>query len=446
MCSEGDENSEEVVRVETEDLGPDPSDDERGAPALLPDEGPSASEEVDAAVPDQGTREALPAWLGPAAGVACLALVAAMAYAHLSVPLLVLLTAYLLLPARSEPWARRLLTVDLILGLAWLIGETQTVFSPFVIAAVVAYLGDPLIDRFEARRVPRGLAILILFLPLAGGLMLVGTWLVPSVVEEASRLATGLPAAGTTVQGWMHGLAQRIPLASGNLEWEEYLGQIAEYTGVAVQQVVSGVVSVGKGVSALANFLSYLVLTPILTFYLLKDWDDLVATVDGWVAPNDRPTVRRIAGRLDELLGAYFRGQVLICGIIGVLTWGGLSLVGVDLALLLGLLAGICNLVPVVGLIASVVPALVVALFDPEPLLALGKVLAVFGIVQILEQAVLSPRIVGDRVGLHPVAVMLAIVVFPIFWGFVGVLLAVPFAAGLRVLVEELAPSLRASR
>jgi predicted PurR-regulated permease PerM len=374
--------------------------------------------------------------------LAAAAVVAALiaGWEYLSLPVVVTLAAYLVYPFRRERWGGRLLLVDLVIGLCWLVTVAHTVFAPFVVAALIAYLGDPVVDRFEALGVSRSLAILILLLPIGTGVVLGAMWLGPLVIGEMGRLIEALPAAGTTVMEWTRALVERIPIASWDLEWESYLGEIAEYSWGVLQQLFIGAIQVGKGVSAIASFLSYTVLTPILVFYLLRDWDRIVAAIDRRVEPGARQRVRRVAGRLDEILGAYFRGQGLVCLAIGLLTTVGLLLLGVDFALLLGILAGLFNLVPVIGLIASVLPAIAVALLSPAPLFTALKVVAVFGVVQILEQAVLSPRLVGDRVGLHPALVMLAILVFPVFWGFVGILVAVPAMAALGVLLEEIAP------
>lgn len=375
-----------------------------------------------------------------AAQIAALAAVAVVVagWQYLSVPVLVLLAAYLVYPHRETSWGGRLLVGVLAVGLCWFVAEARTVFAPLVVAAILAYLGDPIVDWFEARRISRSLAILILLIPLGGGCALVLVWLGPLVAGELMRLIEKLPEAGNTVLEWGRAVFERIPVATWDLGWEAYLGDFAEYAWVAVRQVLTGALSVGKGLGAAMSFLSYAVLTPILTFYLLRDWDRILASFDRAVHSGQQKRVRRIARRLDEILGAYFRGQGLVCLATGALTAAGLLVLGVDFALLLGILTGLFNLVPVIGLIASVVPALAVAFLSPAPLITVIKVLAVFGAVQLLEQSLLSPRLVGDRVGLHPALVMLAILVFPIFMGFVGVLVAVPATAAIGVLFEEL--------
>ncbi len=375
---------------------------------------------------------------GPIAAVLGAGVVAVAGWQFLSVPVLVILASYLLYPYRRQDWGRRLLVAVLVVGACWLVSEAKPVFAPFVVAALLAYLGDPTVDRLERLGLSRSLAIALLLVPLGAAAALCGMWLGPLVVGEIGRLAEKVPEAGGTALDWARAIVERVPVATWDLEWEGYLGEIADYGWVAAKQVATGALSIGRGVGAVVSVISYVVLTPILAFYLLRDWDRIIAAIDTAIEPRNRQRVRRVARRMDEILGAYFRGQGMVCGAIGVLTFGGLFALGVDFALLLGVIAGVLNLVPVIGLLASVVPAVAVALFSADPVLTTVKVLSVFGVVQILEQAVLSPRLVGESVGLHPALVMLAILVFPIFWGFVGVLVAVPAMAAAGVLLEEL--------
>lgn len=381
-------------------------------------------------------RQRIPA--GPIAALLGAGAVAVAGWRFLSVPILVILASYLLYPYRRQDWGRRLLVAVLVVGGCWLASEAKAVVAPFVVAALLAYLGDPTVDRLERWGLSRSLSIGILLVPLGAAAALCGMWLGPLVVGEIGRLAEKVPEAGGTALAWARAIVERIPVATWDLEWEGYLGEIADYGWVAVKQMAGGALSIGRGVSAVVSVISYVVLTPIIAFYLLRDWDRIIAALDASIEARSRERVRRIARRMDEILGAYFRGQGMVCGAIGLLTFGGLLLLGVDFALLLGVIAGVFNLVPVIGLVASVVPAVAVALFSADPVLTTVKVLGVFGVVQILEQALLSPRLVGESVGLHPALVMLAILVFPIFWGFVGVLVAVPAMAAAGVLLEEL--------
>jgi len=191
-------------------------------------------------------------------------------------------------------------------------------------------------------------------------------------------------------------------------------------------------------VSAAFGQLLNLVLVPFLFFYILKDIDRiksalrrLLVTRDGWLSLEN-------IGRIDNILSGYIRGQLMVCLVVAVLTGTALSVLGIPYALILGLVAGVLNLVPYIGLAITLVLGLLVGIFSPSPLITCIKIVVVIEAVQILEGAVLSPRIVGEKVGLHPVWVMLSILIFSHFWGFVGLLIAVPFAAIIKLFVTML--------
>jgi predicted PurR-regulated permease PerM len=199
--------------------------------------------------------------------------------------------------------------------------------------------------------------------------------------------------------------------------------------------VWTGILGVGKGVGAVLSLLSYVFLTPILIFYLLRDWRSIERRLGELVPGPYRDRVVGFASEYDRLLARYLRGQLLAAGIVGVLTWLGFLIAGFPYALLLGAVAGVFNIIPYMGLVASLIPALVIAIFSASPLIALVKILVVFAVVQVLDSSVIGPRVVGEAVGLHPVWVLLALAVSGYFFGFVGLLIAVPLAVLVKLLL-----------
>ena len=198
-----------------------------------------------------------------------------------------------------------------------------------------------------------------------------------------------------------------------------------------------GVLGVGRGVSSLLTLLSYVFLTPILVFYLLRDWDRVTGSLAGLVPPGQQERVLGFFREYDRLLAGYLRGNFLESAIVGVLTWLGYWALGVPYALLLGVIAGVFNVIPYMGLIVSVIPAIVIALFTANILLSLGKVFLVFIVVQLLDGSYIGPKIVGEAVGLHPVWIILALSMAGYFFGFVGLLLAVPLAVLVKLLLAS---------
>jgi len=179
------------------------------------------------------------------------------------------------------------------------------------------------------------------------------------------------------------------------------------------------------------------VLTPVLAFYLLKDYDRIVARLRPLVPLSRRDEWFALLSEYDELLSRFMRGQVVAAAIVGILTWLGLFVLGFPYAGLVGAVAGVFNLVPYLGLVVSIVPAVIIALLTGNVLASLLKVAVVFGVVQFLDSSVTGPRIVGGSVGLHPVWVMLAIAVGGFFFGFVGLLIAMPAALLLKLLLRS---------
>jgi predicted PurR-regulated permease PerM len=178
------------------------------------------------------------------------------------------------------------------------------------------------------------------------------------------------------------------------------------------------------------------VLVPVVTFYLLRDWDVLVAGVRKLLPPAIEPTVSDLAREIDEVLGAFIRGQFLVMLALGLIYTGGLLAIGLDLAFAIGMLAGILSIVPYLGTLVGVVAALVASTFQFQDFIHPALALAVFGVGQTLEGMVLTPKLVGDKVGLHPVAVIFAVLAGGQLFGFLGILLALPVAAALNVLLR----------
>jgi len=196
--------------------------------------------------------------------------------------------------------------------------------------------------------------------------------------------------------------------------------------------------SVSRGGQAVIGWLLNLVLIPVVTFYLLRDWDRLTAGVLALLPRRLEPTVKSIAREIDDVLGAFIRGQLMVMLALGLTYAIGLWLVGLDLAFIIGAGAGVLSIVPYLGTLVGVVAALLAALFQFQDLLHPVLVLVVFAVGQSLEGMVFTPHLVGDRIGLHPVTVIFAVLAGGQLFGFLGILLALPVAAALNVLVWHL--------
>jgi predicted PurR-regulated permease PerM len=222
-----------------------------------------------------------------------------------------------------------------------------------------------------------------------------------------------------------------------SIQPEAVMAWMQQRQEVLANGIWRGVLGLGRGLGTVLTLLGYVFLTPILTFYLLRDWLTIVARLRDLIPTTYRARVVAFTTEYDRLLASYMRGQLIAAAAVGVLTWLGFMLLGFPYALLLGVVAGVFNVVPYMGLVASLIPALIIAIFSNDILWSLGKIGIVFAVVQVLDSAVLGPKIVGESVGLHPVWVILALSVFGFFLGFLGLLIAVPLAVLIKLLVHH---------
>ncbi len=322
----------------------------------------------------------------------------------------------------------------------WLLMELGAILVPFVLALLLAWLGDPLVDRIERNGRSRVTGVVLVFtlrLLLVALALLI---LVPMLDRQLAALGDALPTIGE----WITGSAVPWIEARTGIELTAWAGEIAAEWGVREYwEQVGGFASTLLGYVQRSGFMVVtwtvnLALLPILTFYFLRDWDKLVARVANMVPRNHIGTVSRLARESDERLGGFLRGQFLVMIAQGVFYAIGLQLIGLRLGILVGLIAGLISFVPYLGATVGAILMLLAALVQAQgvdwQLLILGT--AVFTAGQLLESYVLTPRLVGDRIGLHPVAVIFAVMAGGQLFGFLGMLLALPIAAVGNVLIS----------
>lgn len=353
-----------------------------------------------------------------------------------------------LLPFRGLPGHRQLLITAGVLTLFWILSTTGSVLAPFVLAVVLAYILDPLVDLLQRLRVPRAGAIVILTVPVLALLAVVVFLGIPAAARQLGDVLEKAPIFFQRVADWLDTARERILRVNVPLLDEEAL--VARLREIDSATVVSflearrtalaswawgGVSGVGRGIGAFVSIGGYVVLTPVLTFYLLRDWDRLMAAIADLIPRDRRESVVELASDYDRHLSRYLRGQVTVALIVGSLTATGLALVRFPYAAMLGLVVAVFSVVPYLGLLMSLLPAIFIALVSGDVGISLLKVGVVYGVAQGLEGTVVSPRIVGESVGLHPVWVVLALALSGFFFGFVGLLVAVPGAVGIKLLV-----------
>lgn len=332
---------------------------------------------------------------------------------------------------------RRLLVFGSALAvLLALLALLQNVLMPFVAGTAVAYFLDPLADRLEKRKVSRTaaagvivggflvavLVLLVLLVPLLQAQVAAFVARVPTYVETARGVA--MPLLERLWTSLDEDQAARLRAAAGGLS-----GEAVRWLGEVLRRLVSGG-------AAVLDILSLLVITPLVAFYLLRDWDALVGRIDGWLPRDAAPTIRGLARDIDGMMSGFVRGQATVCLVLGIFYGIGLSLVGLDFGLLVGLVTGLISFVPYFGMAVGLLTTLVLAFVQSMDGLHFVLLALVFALGQVMEGFFLTPRLVGERIGLHPVWVIFALLAGGAVFGFTGVLLAVPMAAVIGVLAR----------
>ena len=343
--------------------------------------------------------------------------------------------------------ARRAIVVAVATALLFgLFFVMKGALTPLAAAFVIAYLLDPLIDRFQRRGVGRSIAIFLL-IALVGGVLLGGIlFVLPKLQREVSGLAERMPGyLDHLVKVAIPSIEQRFGLELPHT-FEALIGSVRSgeipLPLEALRKLLTGALATLTG--SLGTLVGLLVI-PILAYYLLVEFDTIVAGIGRWVPPRLREYVFDKARTVDRLISGFLRGQLLVAATLGVLYAVGFGVIGIDLALGVGIVAGILALVPYLGGAVALSTATVLCILKFGFDWHLGAVVGWYGVCQGLEGFVLTPRIVGQSVGLHPAVVIVALLIGGNLFGFLGLLIAVPGAAVVKVFVDELGVAYRRS-
>lgn len=311
----------------------------------------------------------------------------------------------------------------------------QGILTPFVLGMVIAYLLNPLVLRLEKWGWKRWVAVLVMLFAFLVAVGVAIGFLVPILMREFAQLSESLPGWIDAGQAALAGVAQKFgiditPDAAG------LMGNLQDQAGSifkAGRNILSGVLAGG---AAVVSFFSFIFLMPIVAFYMMADWPHLVARFDDLLPRGRAPVVRSLMAETDRTLAGFIRGQLTVCLVLGLFYGIGLSVIGLRFGFVIGMTAGILSIMPYVGSGFGLVMAVTVAWFTTGNPVLVAAALVVFGIGQFLEGNFLTPRLVGENIGLHPLWVIFALMAGGSLLGFVGLLIAVPVAAVVGVLVR----------
>lgn len=333
---------------------------------------------------------------------------------------------------RAWLWGGVLAALLILLWLAW------PILTPFLAAVVIAYLLDPLVTRIERLGAGRTSATALVTIAFALLTILALAIVVPLVVRQIPGLIEFAAGAIAHVVDRVRPVFDRLIDRAGG-EGLGPLGQIpggADVAGQAVRWFAAVAAGLVSGGIALVNVLSLIFVTPVVVFYLLRDWWRIMAQIESWLPRDHAATIVGLVREMDERMAGFLRGQGLVCLFLGVFYAVGLAATGLRYGILVGMLSGLVTFIPYVGVLLGAATGISMAFFQFSDWWQIGAVIAVFAIGQFLEGNFVSPKLVGERVGLHPVWVMVALLVGGVVGGLVGVMLAVPAAAAIGVLAR----------
>tara|TARA_R110002050_G_scaffold71891_3_gene154652 strand:+ start:35424 stop:36494 length:1071 start_codon:yes stop_codon:yes gene_type:complete len=320
---------------------------------------------------------------------------------------------------------------------SWLFYQLSPVLMPFFMSALLAYLADPIVDKLEAKKLSRTLSVSIVFTVLSLVALLLLLVILPLLSAQIAALFKRLPdylsVFQATVVPWLNSMG--LPVDSIDINTVKqalttYWSEVGQFAGGVFSYIT------GSGVAVL-QWLANLILVPVVTFYLLRDWDLIVARFRELLPRRHAAKFIELTLECDDMLAAFIRGQLMVMFALSTIYTVGLALIGLELSLLVGVVAGVVSFVPYLGLIVGIGLAGLAAFFQFHEWLPIVLVVLVFGVAQVVEGVVLTPRFVGERIGLHPVAVIFSVLAGGQLFGFTGVLLALPAAAVIMVLLRH---------
>lgn len=330
--------------------------------------------------------------------------------------------------------------------LCWLVYLLSGVLTPFLAGAAIAYFLDPLADRLQRMGCSRTLAVTLIIAAFFLIVILALALLIPVIQAQVTGFLDRVPGYIEALRAQAGPLIDRLRAALPEGQMQDLRSAAGEQAGTAIKWVGGIFTGVLTGGVALFNIISLVIVMPLVAFYMLRDWDRMVRRIDELLPGAIQQTVREQAAEIDRTLSAFVRGQALVCFMLGAFYAVGLSAVGLEFGIVVGFGTGLMSFIPYFGMGLGLVVGMGIAVAQFSDWLPIALTAAVFAVGQFIEGNFLTPRLVGDRVGLHPVWVIFAVMAGGALLGFTGVILAIPVAATIGVLVRFAVERYRQSR
>lgn len=349
---------------------------------------------------------------------------------------------FLLYPMRGYAVAKNVMWLSVALFAIWFVNTVSAILAPFIISLVVAYILNPIVERSAKWGIARWISSLILILFFLGLITLMFFFVLPVAVTQFEGILDALSQLVSDFNNWLWNARVMHALERYGISADELKNTLTSHFAPKLEDIskslLRAVLTLATSVSRLVTQIFYVILMPFLTFYILKDFPKIAHRVQMLVPKRHRQRVSEYLDVADDVLGLYLRGALTVAFLQGVLVALLFSLFGIKYSLVLGLLAAVLDLVPYFGLLIIMILSAIVAAFSGEPvMLKVGFAIGSIGILHLVEAAYLSPRIIGEKVGMHPLLIILSLLVFSFFLGFVGLIIAVPASALIILLVRE---------
>lgn len=351
-----------------------------------------------------------------------------------------LLIGIVLYPIRRQPVARALLYATFFSAGMWLIYDSGHLLIPFVLAYIIAFIINPLVERIERKRIPRGLIAGIFTIGSLGLIALALFFAIPAVADQLSNLGSLFNETTNNTEQMIENSGILALFEHLGFEGESIRAQLATQVNFLIDEIYSGITSFSStyiaGIGNVVAVIFFIILMPFLCFFMIRDYEKIGVFVRSLITPSDVST--DYTTEISRIVGAYLRGQFIVVLISAINLSIGFYLVGIPYALVLGIFAGLTNFIPTFGLWFSVTVCSLVGISVGQPWYEfLPGIYIVFGIEQVLESGFIVPRIVGKHVGLHPLLVMVSLLLFGFMFGLLGLLIAVPTVALISVFWEQ---------
>jgi predicted PurR-regulated permease PerM len=334
-----------------------------------------------------------------------------------------------LIPLRKSKLIKIIISLSSIIFALWFLHSISSLLAPFIAALIISYALNPLVEKMTGGKITRTVAsaiILVAFLLITAAAILI---FAPPIAAQFSELIKSLPKALSDLQLWINtGLIPK--LQSWGIPTEDLQAKLSQELPAKLENILnsllSGLSGLFAGISVVLTQVVNLILIPFLTFYIMKDFDNLKNLIKDLFPKGNRHKAIAYYQKIDDLLGSFIRGQLIVSVIHGIIVYIFLSILGIKFAVFLGALGIVLNIIPYFGLLVEITLAVIVSLFSGDPGFQIPLVIIIYLAQNLLETSFIIPKIVGDRIGLHPALLILSLFVFSYFFGFIGMLIALP--------------------